>query len=248
MKPLHEVIDETLRVYTLVLPQTFLPAALGALAGGIPMAMVTADMGQPPDLSKMDWSAFGWAWALQLVVSALVQGTLLKLIAMRVRNGVELPLAEALHAGMAMLPTMLVATVIYAVLSIALTFALVLPGIWMLIVCILYAPAIALEGRDALGSLQRSRALLRGAWWRTFGLMLVTALVVMLGYLLLATFVTPLANAAFGGGWPTEAALATLVGALFTPLINALLVVLFLDYAGREPGAAPAPPPGEIAA
>lgn len=248
MKPLHEVIDETLRVYTLVLPQTVLPAAIGAFVGGVPMAMVLADMPQPPTAANMEWSTFGWAWALQLVVSALVQGTLLKQIALRVRNGVELPLGEALHAGMAMLPTMLLATLIYGVLSIALTFVLILPGIWMLIVGILYAPAIALEGRDALGSIQRSRTLLRGAWWRTFGLMVVTGLVVMLGYLLLATLVTPLANAAFGGGWSTDAALTTVVGALFTPLINALLVVMFLDYAGREPGAASAPPPAEIAA
>ena len=248
MKPMHEIIDEIIRVYTLVLPQTFMLAAIGALIGGIPIAMVTADLGQPPDISKMDWSAYGWALAFQMVVSLLVQGSMLKIIAMRVRNGVQLPLAEALHAGVAMLPTMLLATLLYLLLACALTVLLILPGIWMLVAGMFCITAIALEGCDATASIARSRALVKGRWWPTLGLLLLACVVAMLGYLLLTTVIAPLSNALFGGGWTTEAALQTALGALFTPLYNALLVVLFLEYAGSEPGAAPPPPPSEIAA
>lgn len=250
MKPLDEVIDEVLRIYSQTLPLTVVPAAIGAFVGGVPMAMVLADMPQPPTPETMDWSSFGWAWCFQIVVSLVVQGMLLKSIGMHARNGVALPAGEALTAAVAMLPAMLVATLLYLVLTIALSFLLVLPGIWMLVLGMFYAPAIAIGGCDALASIQRSRALVRGVWWRTFGLFLLAALVAMIGYLLIATFVTPLANAAFGGGWTTEAALTTVVGAVFTPLINTLLVVLYFEYSARDGAtpAAPSPPPTQLAA
>ena len=250
MKPLDEVIDQVVRVYSQTLSLTLLPAAIGAFVGGVPMAMVLGDLPQPPTADNIDWSIFGWAWSFQIVVSLVVQGMLLKMIAMHARNGVVLPAGEALQAAVAMLPAMLVATLVYLVLTIALTLLLILPGIWMLVMGIFYAPAIAIGGCDAMTSLQRSRALVRGVWWRTFGVFMLAALVAMIGYLLLATLVTPLANAAFGGGWTTEAALTTVVGALFTPLINTLLVVLYLEYSAREgtPPAPSAPPPTQLAA
>lgn len=250
MKPLDEVIDEVLRVYSRSLPSTLLPAAIGAFVGGVPMAMMLGELPQPPTPADIDWSMFGWAWSFQIVVSLVVQGMLLKMIAMQARNGVVLPASEALQAAVAMLPAMLVATLIYLVLTLALSLLLLLPGIWFLIAAMFYAPAIALGGCDGLASIQRSRALVRGAWWRTFGLFLLAAVVAMIGYLLIATFVTPLANAVFGGGWTTEAALTTVVGALFTPLINTLLVVLYLEYAARDgaPAAPSAPPPTHLAA
>jgi hypothetical protein len=238
MKEIDEIIDEALRLYRDTLPQTALPAALGAGIGGIPIAMVLAEVGQPPRLDAMDWSSFGWAWLFQLLLGLAVQGMLLKILAMRARNGVQLPLGEALAAGVALL--YLMATLVLCVL--------IVPGIWMMIAGMLCAPAIAVEGRDGLAALKRSIALVRGKWWRTFGLLLLAGLCAMLAYLLLAIAVKPLADAAFGGGWPTEAVLTAVVGGLLTPLFNALLLVIHLDYAGTAQGAPPTQRVDQIAA
>jgi len=237
MKAIDELVDDGLRLYRDTLSQTLVPAALGALIGGIPVAMVLADGPQPPQASTIDWSAFGLALLFQAVVNLTVQGMLLKIMALRARNGVNLEASEAFHAGVAMLPSMFIAAVIYFLCFAALCLLLVLPGIWILVAGALAPTAIALEGRDPLAAIKRSVALVRGKWWRTFGLLMLAGMVMILGYLLCAALVKPLADAAFGGGWPTEAALTTVIGAVFTPMFNALMVIVFLDYAGGEAGA-----------
>ncbi|MND03869.1 hypothetical protein D3C83_238960 [compost metagenome] len=64
-------------------------------------------------------------------------------------------------------------------------------------------------------------------------------LVVLLVYMLLVVAITPLADAAFGGGWPIEVAVTTAAGGLLTPLLNALLLVIHLDHADTAQGAPP---------
>lgn len=248
MKAIDELVDDGLRLFRETLPQTLLPAALGALIGGIPIAMVLADGPQPPQWATLDRTSFGLALLFQGVVSLVVQGMLLKMLALRARNGVTLPASEALQAGVAMLPPMLIASLLYFLCCLALSLLLVLPGIWMMVAGVLTPVAIALEGRSPVAAVQRSVALLRDKWWRTFGLLLLAGVVMVLGFLLCAALVKPLADLAFGGGWPSETALNTVIGAVFTPLINALLVVVFLDYAGGASGAPETQPADRIAA
>jgi len=251
MKPVDEIIDGALRLYRDTLAQTALPAAAGACIGGIPVALALAEGPQPPSFSNIDWSAFALPGLFQLLAGLVVQGMLLKVMALRARNGVQLPVGEALHAGVAMLPALAVSVLLYNLLP-ALAFAaflnpvpallqlmLVVPTAWIAVAGILAAPAVALEGRDGLAALKRSIALVRERWWRTFGLLLLTLCCVLLAYLMLAIAITPLADAAFGGGWPTDVALTTVAGALLTPLVNALLVVVHLDYVGAGQGAPP---------
>jgi hypothetical protein len=54
---------------------------------------------------------------------------------------------------------------------------LVLPGIYFSICWALVAPVIILENRFGFKALSRSRALIRGSWWYTFGLMLLVGLI-----------------------------------------------------------------------
>lgn len=248
MRSIDKQIEDSLRLFQETLPQLLVPAALGALVGGLPLAMVVTSGPQPPTPETMDWAGFGWAMLFQALVNFAVQGMLIKMLLTHARDGATLPAGEALQAGIAMLPAMFFAALLYMLAMVAMMFLLIIPGIWMAVAGVLVQFAVVIEGRGPLGALQRSIELVRGRWWRTLGLLLLATVVMLLGFLLCTALVKPLADAAFGGGWPTEAALSTVIGALFTPLFNALLLTVFLDYAGDPDAGAPQPPSDRIAA
>lgn len=67
---------------------------------------------------------------------------------------------------------------------------LIIPGIYLAIAFSMSPATVMLEDRAGLGALRRSRDLVRGYWWKTFGLMLMAFLIPVFGFVLLATAVT----------------------------------------------------------
>ena len=61
-------------------------------------------------------------------------------------------------------------------LAIPLTLLLVLPMIYFVVCWILVTPVMIVEGSFGMAALSRSRILVRGAWWNTFGMGLVVVL------------------------------------------------------------------------
>jgi hypothetical protein len=51
------------------------------------------------------------------------------------------------------------------------------PGVYFYVLLSLAVPAVVLEGQPVRASLRRSSSLIRGAWWRTFGILLLGLLV-----------------------------------------------------------------------
>jgi hypothetical protein len=58
--------------------------------------------------------------------------------------------------------------------------------IWLYVLHVLSAPAIVLERAGALGGLRRARTLIRGSWWRTFTALLLTTILTLFVYVILA--------------------------------------------------------------
>ena len=48
--------------------------------------------------------------------------------------------------------------------------AFVIPGIWLAVVLYFASQAVVAEGRPPIEALRRSRELVRGQWWRVFGI------------------------------------------------------------------------------
>ena len=67
--------------------------------------------------------------------------------------------------------------------------AMLLPGIWLYIAWAFALPVLLVEGLRGPAALRRSYALVRGRWWRTFG-------VIALGFLL-AIVISTLARGVF---------------------------------------------------
>jgi len=66
--------------------------------------------------------------------------------------------------------------------------ALFVPGIYFLICWILVFPVMIVEHRFGMTALRRSRELVRGVWWRTFGILVVASLIARVPALVLNMF------------------------------------------------------------
>ena len=75
------------------------------------------------------------------------------------------------------LPALVLASAIAVSVPLAATGLLILPGLWLLTIWSLFAPAIVHEHLSPWQSLVRSRALVRGAFWPVFAAVTVAVLV-----------------------------------------------------------------------
>ena len=103
-------------------------------------------------------------------------------------------------------PVFLVASILVGVIGGLGTIALIIPGIFLGIKLFYYDCAILIEDAGIIGSLKRSWQVVRGNWWRTFGLHLIFVLPISLLYLVAEFVPTPGAQiidfvASLGLGW-----------------------------------------------
>jgi hypothetical protein len=136
-------------------------------------------------------------------------------------------------------------TIAYGVIVLAGIILLVIPGIWLFVLFGLATPALVLESVSINAALRRSRELVRDAWWRTFGILLLAGL--------LTGIIAGLAETPFAlfGAYspfsldlpvPTTASLAlsaigaTIAGTITYPLVAAVYVLTYLDQRMRREG------------
>jgi hypothetical protein len=112
---------------------------------------------------------------------------------------------------------------------------LVLPGIYLYVRWYFMVQAVAVEKARGLEALRRSAELVRGAWWRVFGCVLLSTLVCILP----AAVVVPLGEL---GGYLTGYEAVTLAGdalgdVFFFPLSGVMVGLLYFDLRARSRGA-----------
>ena len=143
----------------------------------------------------------------------------------------------ALIIGLAGGPGWLVAVV--AVLGILAGFV---AAIWLYVSLALSSPALVLEKQPVVGAMRRSRLLVKNAWWRTFGILLLTAILV--GVISAAVSFPFVALSAFFGG-TTGTSLPALVlnglagvvaGVITFPFAAGVTVLLYVDRRIRREG------------
>jgi len=116
---------------------------------------------------------------------------------------------------------------------------LILPGIYLGVRLFLASQALVVEDESATGALGRSWALVGGRWWATFGVILVSSvLILVIGGLLQALITAP--ALASGDSRLLGAILdtvGTIVGNVITiPLQAAVLTILYFDLRVRKEG------------
>jgi hypothetical protein len=88
-----------------------------------------------------------------------------ELIVVADRAGERQPASVFLRGALPLTPPLVAASLIAVVVPLAASGLLVLPGLWLLTVWSLFAPAIVHERLSPLRSLSRSARLVRGAFW-----------------------------------------------------------------------------------
>ena len=148
----------------------------------------------------------------------------------------DMPTAEVLRRVQPHLGTLILAGLL-AGLAIAVGFvALILPGLFLLTIWSLIAPAIVVEGKGVSESFSRSRELVRGHGWTVFGIVLVTALLTAIAGAILRlvfSFLPQFLEILVG---------STLASAVVAPFSAIALTVTFFALRDAR-GEHPAPPP-----
>ncbi|ONI77094.1 hypothetical protein ALI144C_33940 [Actinosynnema sp. ALI-1.44] len=71
-------------------------------------------------------------------------------------------------------------SVLYTLIVAAGTIAFIVPGVWLYVLFSLSSTALILEGAKVGTALGRSKRLINGAWWRTFGILLLALIMTSL--------------------------------------------------------------------
>jgi hypothetical protein len=126
---------------------------------------------------------------------------------------------------------------VLAAIGIAIGFVLlIIPGLILITIWAVVAPAIVVEGRGAIEAFGRSRELVRGHGWPVFGAILVAYLTVVV-----VSFVTAGIGDAIGGD-AGHIILGTIGDILAAPVLALVASMLFFDLGGGA--AEPAAPAG----
>jgi hypothetical protein len=118
-------------------------------------------------------------------------------------------------------------------------FLFIVPGLFLVTIWAVGAPAIVVEESGAIGAFGRSRELVRGNGWPVLGVLVVVFLIVIVLGIVLGAIATPIGNGA--------TIVASIVSNVLTAPIYAIAAaVLFFDLGGGagipDPVAPTAPP------
>jgi hypothetical protein len=237
-----DILDEAFRVYR----ENFGYLVKIGLAAFGPVAVVIALLS---GLGALALGAAGVALAAGLggilsAVASVIAFNATTYAVDGIRRGRPLPLGQALRQGLGRAPAMVGLGLIVA-FAIMLLLITIVGWIWLAVLWSLGGTVLLLEGGGITRALSRSRELVRGSWWRVFGILVLIWLI---------SFFISFAIGAVGGllagvltvagqSAPVEVARA-IVQALFNAVAQALsepfgaagTVLLYYDLRVRKEG------------
>ncbi|MDT3439002.1 hypothetical protein [Pseudofrankia sp. BMG5.37] len=113
-------------------------------------------------------------------------------------------------------------------------------SIWLGVLFCFATPVYALEGGTVTGALRRSRYLIRGTWWRTFGILLLAGVIagtlVLVVSVPVALFTAPASSSLTeSSGNPSTTGLVVqalgslLIVTIVTPVLAGVIAILYID-------------------
>ncbi|MES9555532.1 glycerophosphoryl diester phosphodiesterase membrane domain-containing protein [Streptomyces sp. NPDC007076] len=207
------------------------------------------------------------------MIATLVTTSVLTVVISRSVLGRPVTLSDAWAEARSRLPQLLGLTLLLALISAAIMAVGLLPGmligsaagaglvvigftaalavvIWLMVRFCLASPALMLERQSITASMRRSAKLVRGAWWRTFGILaltaaltLVVALVITIPFTLIAMIVdgggigSALTNGTTNFGWPfliVSGIGEVIITTITYPLSAGVMALLYIDQRIRR--------------
>ncbi|MEU6646593.1 hypothetical protein ABZ863_29160 [Saccharomonospora sp. NPDC046836] len=179
-----------------------------------------------------------------LVISVLTQTFLTGLLMVVVGKAVlgqPITLGEAWAELRPRLLPLLGLTILVTVIVMVGTILLIIPGIVAYVFLSLTTPALILERGRVRTSLSRSPALVRGSWWRVFGILL---LAVVIAFVISLIIQVPFTLAGAGDIGTAASATELLIGELgyalaqtiTVPFVSGVTALLYIDQRMRREG------------
>lgn len=231
---LSEVLGRTWKLYTSFFARFFVLAAIVFLAVNAVFAVAAAVL----DSSSDGQAAVIWliGMAASVVGTFWLQGAMVFAV-QDVQDGTfDTPTAEVFRRVQPHLVTLILAGLL-AGIAIGIGFLLiVVPGLVLLTIWSLIAPAIVVEGKSVSEAFGRSRELVRGNGWTVFGVVLVTTVLTLVaGGVLRAIF-------SFLPRFLEILVGSTVASAVVAPFNAIALTVMFFALRSAK-GEHPTPPP-----
>ena len=219
-RDISALFADSLSVYFRNAP-TFLALSAAVV---VPVHLVVDGFGMEELTSGYDSSPTAVETVIPTLVSFLVVAPLITAICIHALNDLasgERPRARAgILAGLESFAPIFFAVVLMGIgIAIGLVL-LVLPGIYLAVRWYFVPQTVVIEAARGTGALDRSGELVRGSWWRTFGLIVMANLAAILPALLLVAPFDALADSSNRAVW-------SLVGTMATETITAPFVALF---------------------
>jgi hypothetical protein len=178
----------------------------------------------------------GAAGAVVGLISQVVLSGLLTVLVSKAVLGRTIGLGDAWRELRPRVPGLLGLTIITTVVVFAGALLCLVPGVWLGVLVSLASTALVLEQTTVKHSLQRSWSLVRGAWWRVFGVLALTVLLtVVVSMLVQSVFTALVAGVEPGVGSLVVESLGGVVASfLVTPFSAAVTVLLYIDQRIRR--------------
>ncbi|HVD56065.1 MAG TPA: hypothetical protein VNC17_04425 [Thermoleophilaceae bacterium] len=214
---------------------TFL--AIGAIVV-VPSELIVSGVGLDQLSARYDATPSFAEAAIPGAVSYLVVAPLVSAIcvfALRsVASGDSPRAREAVVKGFEMF-TPLFFAVLLAALGIALGLLLIVPGIYLFVRWYFVPQVVVMESQQATAALRGSSRLVEGAWWRTFGLIVLVNVAALLAALVIGSPFTAAADSTDRAAWSLA---GQIVAAVITQPFGALYsTLLYFDLRQRRRGA-----------
>jgi hypothetical protein len=146
-------------------------------------------------------------------------------------------LGASINFTMSKLPSLLIAQLVIGILTVIGLFLLFIPGIIITIMFSLIVPAIIVEQKGAFESLGRSRRLVSNRWLKTFALLLILGIIVVVVTVVVNLLATPL-----NFTYPNSNLIITSIASSFVAPISPIALT-YLYYAMVTKEIPPPPPP-----
>jgi hypothetical protein len=233
---ISEVLDTAFQIFAISLLKTLPYGILTILAGQLGNIYNLAT-GRPLGPAWPHDAPSGLVYVASLILVPTLWAAMIlreRAIAQGELNSMGAELARALRT----IPTLLPMAIFMAVAVAVGIVLLVVPGVYLFIALSMAVPALVLERKGPIDAMKFSVHLMRGYWWRTLAIFLVTAVIVMVFYILAVVLVAIAVQFARGADVALVTAAATVLiialGAFSTPFIAATALAVFGDLQVRH--------------
>ncbi len=187
----------------------------------------------------------GLALLVSLIIGILYQGVVVSLVRELKAGGRTSTMGELVSQTVPFVGT-LVAVAILAGLGVGIgLFLLIVPGLFLLTIWSVLAPAVVVERRGVSDSFRRSRELVEGSNWQVFGVVLSALLITLFAAVVLSSI-----GEAVADGPIVRVVMSAIASTLTAPIEGLAASVLYYrllelhaPVAPPEPESAPEPPP-----